>query len=339
MSILKLLSNQGFISYNKIIARTCGVNEAILIGELCSIQDFYRTEEFYIVQERISNDTALSIKQIRTTLLNLEEEGIISISRKGIPCRNYYKINAELLNEIIKNGENQPAENIDLIAQTEEQDVTKGNNLELQKETTREEKRLVLLNNKNTEVRIQNKNTQEACVSYLQEPKFNTSKDYQSFIKDSFSLIAEHNKNAKKKIPISKDILFFSQKEGRDLIELSKQYEPEEILKALKNYLKVANSDTWKSGFSFRAFCKNISEYTTDFFDISKYIEVKESDEDIQIITQKFADEWMKEKWFDYAVFHRHRKEWLEAGKPEKEEFVKWADKVYAEDNKKGLIY
>ena len=181
--------------------------------------------------------------------------------------------------------------------------------------------------------------TQEACASYLQEPKFNSSKDYQTFIKDSFSLIAEHNKNAKKKIPISKDILFFSQKEGRDLIELSKQYEPEEILKALKNYLKVANSDTWKSGFSFRAFCKNLSEYTTDFFDISKYIEIKESDEDIQVITQKFADEWMKEKWFDYAVFHRHRKEWLEAGKPEKEEFVKWADKVYAEDNKKGLIY
>ena len=181
--------------------------------------------------------------------------------------------------------------------------------------------------------------TQEACTPYLQEPKFNNSKDYQSFIKDSFSLIAEHNKNAKKKIPISKDILFFSQKEGRDLIELSKQYEPEEILKALKNYLKVANSDTWKSGFSFSAFCRNVSEYTADFFDISKYIEIKESEEDIQVITQKFADEWMNEKWFDYAVFHRHRKEWLEAGKPEKEEFVKWADKVYAEDNKKGLIY
>lgn len=277
MSILKLLSNQGFISYNKIIARTYGVNEAILIGELCSIQDYFRTEEFYIVQERISNDTALSIKQIRTTLLNLEEKGIISISRKGVPCRNYYKINAELLNEIIKNGENQP-ENSDLNAQTEELDVTKGNNLELQKVTTRGEKREHLLNNKNTDIRIHNKNTDtdNECVSYIQKQIDITKQDFKKMKEEVYSSFVEHNKkNAVHKIPIPSNTDYFDQKFGGYLVELTRQYKADDILSALKNYLKVANCQTWKSGFSVKDFCRNICEYIPEFFDFTKYVNEK----------------------------------------------------------------
>ena len=82
--------------------------------------------------------------------------------------------------------------------------------------------------------------------------------------------------------------MYFTQKEGRELLELSRQYETSEIKSALQNYLKVANSETWKSGFSFGAFCKNISEYTAEYFDISKYIDAPKNKEDVQTITDAF---------------------------------------------------
>lgn len=175
--------------------------------------------------------------------------------------------------------------------------------------------------------------------AYVQEPLKTNKECFQFFLNDCFLLIANHNKTAKHKIPISKAIMYFTQKEGRELLELSRQYETSEIKSALENYLKVANSETWKSGFSFNAFCKNIAEYIPEYFDMSKYIDAPKNKEDIQAITDAFAEKNKKEKWFDYAILHHHREDWIKAGKPEGKEFEKWADKVYDEDTKNGIKY
>lgn len=171
-------------------------------------------------------------------------------------------------------------------------------------------------------------------------PKINTNQnEVQTLINDCFTMIEEHNQTGKHKVPISKALIYFQQKEGRDILELLKQYEAGEIKTALENYLKVADCDSWKSGFSFNAFFRNISEYTPAFFDISKYIDAPKNKEDVQAITEAFAEKNRKEKWFDYAVLHHHREDWIKAGKPEKEAFEKWADKVYAEDKENGINY
>ena len=179
----------------------------------------------------------------------------------------------------------------------------------------------------------------ETAPAYVPQPLKTNKAEFQNFLNDCFLMISDHNKNAKHKIPISKDIMYFTQKEGRELLELSRQYETSEIKSALQNYLKVANSETWKSGFSFGAFCKNISEYTAEYFDISKYIDAPKNKEDVQTITDAFAEKNKTEKWFDYAILHRHREDWIKAGKPEGNDFIKWADKVYNEDVSNGITY
>ena len=181
---------------------------------------------------------------------------------------------------------------------------------------------------------------EEACVpSYVPQSLKTNKESFQFFLNDCFLMITDHNKTAKHKIPISKAIMYFTQKEGRELLDLTRQYETSEIKNALQNYLKVANIDSWKSGFSFGAFCKNISEYTAEYFDISKYIDAPKNKEDVQAITDAFAEKNKTEKWFDYAILHRHREDWIKAGKPEGNDFVKWADKVYNEDVSNGITY
>lgn len=181
---------------------------------------------------------------------------------------------------------------------------------------------------------------EEACVpSYVPQSLKTNKESFQFFLNDCFLMITDHNKTAKHKIPISKAIMYFTQKEGRELLDLTRQYETSEIKNALQNYLKVANIDSWKSGFSFGAFCKNISEYTAEYFDISKYIDAPKNKEDVQAITDAFAEKNKTEKWFDYAILHRHREDWIKAGKPEGNDFIKWADKVYNEDVSNGITY
>ena len=56
------------------------------------------------------------------------------------------------------------------------------------------------------------------------------------------------------------------------------------------------------------------------------------------MITEPFAEKHETDKWFDYAIFHHHRADWIKAGKPEGESFEKWADAVYEEDNQNGKL-
>lgn len=169
--------------------------------------------------------------------------------------------------------------------------------------------------------------------AYVQQPIKTDKESFQNFLNDCFLLITNHNKNAKHKIPISKAIMYFTQKEGRELLELSRQYEISEISSALENYLKVANSETWKSGFSFNAFCKNIAEYIPEYFDMSKYIDSPKGG--IDELAENTVNEMIEAGYvFRIPVFYKHKEEWFNMGMPKGEKLVElvknWTEK---EDN------
>ena len=172
--------------------------------------------------------------------------------------------------------------------------------------------------------------------SYIPKTEYKNCKEA---LKEIHSLILSHNKEQKenkKKISICNDFFNFSQNEARVFIELFKRSEPVEVLEALKNYLRVASSPTYISSFSIKAFSNRYNDYLPDFFDMSKYVDAPKSEEDIQAITQKFADDNLYADWFDYAVFHHNRKKWIQAGQPKGDEFTKWADICFNEDVKSG---
>ena len=100
MSILNLLSQKDYIAYNKHFAKEVGVDEAIVFGELCSICNIHG-QEFYFEQHRIIEDTCLTEYRIRNALKNLQNFGLVSVTKKGLPAKNYYSLNEQVLIEII----------------------------------------------------------------------------------------------------------------------------------------------------------------------------------------------------------------------------------------------
>lgn len=103
ISIAKLLSTNGYIQVNKKLIKLFGLHEAILIGELCSEYVYYEEHNmleddmFYSTRNNIEENTGLNEHFQRKTFETLTQAGIVEISKKGMPAKNYYRINYDKL--------------------------------------------------------------------------------------------------------------------------------------------------------------------------------------------------------------------------------------------------
>ena len=97
MDLVSLLASDSYIIYNKEFASKYGVEEAILLGAMCSYQKSFNNEEFFREEEKISEDTGLTVYAIRKAKQTLKELGILSINKKGMPYKHYFRIIPERL--------------------------------------------------------------------------------------------------------------------------------------------------------------------------------------------------------------------------------------------------
>lgn len=101
MDIINYLANDNYIIVNKELAKTIGLNESIIIGELASELKYYRNNNkledgwFFSTIENIQENTTLNEYMQRKAINNLKNIGILDIKVKGIPAKRYIKINEE----------------------------------------------------------------------------------------------------------------------------------------------------------------------------------------------------------------------------------------------------
>ena len=166
--------------------------------------------------------------------------------------------------------------------------------------------------------------------------------DFDPFLERVFDLICVHNKNhaPARKMPISRNIISFRQSEGRQLCNLLHEYDAKTIITALTNYLHVADMDTWKSSFSFQAFCLHINEYTAEYFSVDKF-EKNENKRPALDYVREFIDRKLAENpiRINVAVFIYHRKDWLSQGRPDGAEYLKLQKKWESDDRAAGVDY
>ena len=175
--------------------------------------------------------------------------------------------------------------------------------------------------------------------AYIQEPYKSNKSETQQFLQECFNLITEHNKTAVHKIPVSKDFFTFIQsyKEGRELLELTKKADIPDLRIALGNYLKVAKSKTWMNTFSISVFCKNYNEYTKEFFDMTKYINIPR--DKVKLINEQLDKSLREHIIFRQNAFIYHIKDWFKLGMPDGVELQAIVMQWEKEDEKNGVNY
>ena len=94
------LSNDAFIIVNKKLAIELGTLNAVLLGELISLQKYYQLEKqltedgfFYRSQEDLTAATGMSIYHQQKARTELSDAGLLEEKQEGLPKKLYYRIN------------------------------------------------------------------------------------------------------------------------------------------------------------------------------------------------------------------------------------------------------
>tara|TARA_R100001086_G_scaffold228414_1_gene147885 strand:- start:5740 stop:6357 length:618 start_codon:yes stop_codon:yes gene_type:complete len=103
-----LLSSTAFLVLNKGLARQIGLKAAVLLADLISKEEYFIANGmtdgwFFNTEANIEEDTTLNSYHQRKCLKTLKEKGLIQVKRKGIPAKQYFKINEEQVLQILNN--------------------------------------------------------------------------------------------------------------------------------------------------------------------------------------------------------------------------------------------
>lgn len=109
MILASLLSSSKYIIVNKDLIRMLGLNEAVILGELCSEYTYWESTNqlddngyFYSTRENIESNTGINAHFQRIAIKNLEDKGILLSKKMGIPCKKYYKINEDAVIKVLQ---------------------------------------------------------------------------------------------------------------------------------------------------------------------------------------------------------------------------------------------
>ena len=121
-----LLSSSAFLIVNKQLAKQIGLKETVLLADLISKEEYFIANGmidgwFFNTEANIEADTTLTPFQQRKCLKSLKKYGILETKRKGIPAKQYFKINEE---QVIKFLNNLSAINLTSINKNKEIKIT-----------------------------------------------------------------------------------------------------------------------------------------------------------------------------------------------------------------------
>lgn len=186
----------------------------------------------------------------------------------------------------------------------------------------------------NEEVDAHTEELKKSCVpAYIPDP----NKKYDKALAlDLFNAILKHNTSTSKDrmVPITKDILTFSQKEMQELIgTIGPQQEGNDVRETLENFLKVCRSDTWMKSHTWSTFCKHYTDYTPEFFTLERYLNAEPQDGDASKKPENaFFFAHKDDPWFHVETFQKHIDDWKAEGRPDGTDYVMLQDKWEAED-------
>lgn len=102
-----VLTQGGFTQVSRDLRKKLGMYPSHLLHHLMDIHKNYfkGLDEFYQQESRLAEEFDISERSVNKFLHFLKDKEILNITKKGIPMRNYYKINYNKIIEILSEDE------------------------------------------------------------------------------------------------------------------------------------------------------------------------------------------------------------------------------------------
>jgi hypothetical protein len=108
--LLNILGSDAYWVLNKKLVKHLGCDATLLLQHFIDLQfKLFGGDEFYQQQERITEETSLGEHTIRECVKKLNRFGLLSITKKGLPAKNWYYIHEK---QVVRMLNNQWSENL-----------------------------------------------------------------------------------------------------------------------------------------------------------------------------------------------------------------------------------
>lgn len=108
--LLNILGSDAYWVLNKKLVKHLGCDATLLLQHFIDLQyKLFGGKEFFQQQERITEETSLGEHIIRECVKKLNKFGLLSITKKGLPAKNWYYIHEE---QVVRMLNNQWSENL-----------------------------------------------------------------------------------------------------------------------------------------------------------------------------------------------------------------------------------
>lgn len=112
--VKRVLLPGAYWSVNKTIAKEIGLNAAVILSDLIGKEDYFECRGeltsdgyFFNTTDNIENDTGLSRHQRLDAVKQLINKNWLSVVKRDIPSKNYFKINYVKIMEFLSSSENE----------------------------------------------------------------------------------------------------------------------------------------------------------------------------------------------------------------------------------------
>ncbi len=150
MYIIDLLANDNYTIVNKTLAKKIGIESALLLGTLCSLQKTFKGKQFYRPESQLIEDTCLTLYSLRKCKNELIKLGILEVEKKGLPAQHFFKINEDAIKKLLDDKITSDKENI--INSSKENDITSSAEFDTTRDNETSTTTYNIKNNKNNNI-------------------------------------------------------------------------------------------------------------------------------------------------------------------------------------------
>jgi DNA-binding MarR family transcriptional regulator len=101
--IKNLMSNNAHWTINKTLAKEIGLHETLILQQIIDLQCVWSVTEIFQSQKDMAEELGITEHAVKMAIPKLKKLGLISVERKSVGFRNFYKVNEDAVMNLINN--------------------------------------------------------------------------------------------------------------------------------------------------------------------------------------------------------------------------------------------
>lgn len=97
------MSNNAHWTINKTLAREIGLHETLILQQIIDLQCVWSVTEIFQSQKEMAEELGITEHAVKMAIPKLKKFGLISVERKSVGFRNFYKVNEDAIMDLINN--------------------------------------------------------------------------------------------------------------------------------------------------------------------------------------------------------------------------------------------